>query len=36
VLSAGGRKDPAAAYEAFRGRLPTTEALLEKRGLKAA
>jgi peptidyl-dipeptidase Dcp len=36
VLSAGGRKDPAAAYEAFRGRLPTTEALLGKRGLKAA
>ena len=36
IYSAGGRRDPADAYVAFRGRLPTTEALLEKRGLKRA
>ena len=30
---AGGKRDAAEAYKAFRGRLPTTEALLEKRGL---
>jgi peptidyl-dipeptidase Dcp len=36
IYSAGGRRDPAEAYVAFRGRLPTTEALLEKRGLKRA
>ena len=36
IYSAGGRHDPAEAYMAFRGRLPTTEALLEKRGLKGA
>ena len=33
IYSAGGRQDPADAYIAFRGRLPTTEALLAKRGL---
>jgi peptidyl-dipeptidase Dcp len=33
IYSAGGRRDPAAAYKAFRGRAPTTKALLEKRGL---
>jgi peptidyl-dipeptidase Dcp len=34
IYSAGGRRDPAEAYVAFRGRLPSTDALLEKRGLK--
>jgi peptidyl-dipeptidase Dcp len=34
IYSAGGRRDPAEAYVAFRGRLPATDALLEKRGLK--
>jgi peptidyl-dipeptidase Dcp len=33
IYSAGGRRDPAAAYQAFRGRPPTTKALLAKRGL---
>ena len=33
VYSAGYRRDPADAYRAFRGRLPTSEALLKKRGL---
>jgi peptidyl-dipeptidase Dcp len=33
IYSAGGRQDPADAYVAFRGRLPKTGALLEKRGL---
>ena len=33
IYSAGYRRDPAEAYRAFRGRLPTTEALLKKRGL---
>ncbi|MGE0627289.1 MAG: M3 family metallopeptidase, partial [Hyphomicrobiaceae bacterium] len=36
IYSAGGRRDPADAYIAFRGRLPDTQALLEKRGLIAA
>jgi peptidyl-dipeptidase Dcp len=36
IYSAGGRRDPEAAYKAFRGRLPTTRALLEKRGLAGA
>jgi peptidyl-dipeptidase Dcp len=36
IYSAGGKRDPADAYKAFRGRLPTTAALLEKRGLTAA
>jgi peptidyl-dipeptidase Dcp len=33
VYSAGNLRDPAEAYNAFRGRLPTVEALLKKRGL---
>jgi peptidyl-dipeptidase Dcp len=33
IYSAGGKRDAAEAYTAFRGRLPTTEAMLEKRGL---
>jgi peptidyl-dipeptidase Dcp len=36
IYSAGGRRDPAAAYKDFRGRAPTTKALLEKRGLAAS
>lgn len=36
VYSAGNSADPAELYERFRGRLPTPDALLEKRGLKAA
>jgi peptidyl-dipeptidase Dcp len=32
IYSAGGRQDPADAYKAFRGRLPTADALLRKRG----
>jgi peptidyl-dipeptidase Dcp len=33
IYSAGAKQDPADAYKAFRGRLPKTDALLEKRGL---
>jgi peptidyl-dipeptidase Dcp len=33
IYSAGNLRDPAEAYEAFRGRLPTVDALLKKRGL---
>ncbi len=33
IYSAGGRQEPGEAYEALRGRLPTIETLLEKRGL---
>ena len=36
IYSAGGRRDPAEAYKAFRGRPPTTKALREKRGLAAS
>jgi peptidyl-dipeptidase Dcp len=36
IYSAGGRQDPAEAYISFRGRLPQTRALLEKRGLVAS
>ena len=36
VYAAGGARDPAEAYRAFRGRMPTVEALLEKRGLASA
>jgi peptidyl-dipeptidase Dcp len=36
IYSAGGKRDPQAAYEAFRGRLPTPDALLKKRGLVEA
>jgi peptidyl-dipeptidase Dcp len=32
VYSAGGSRDPADAYKAFRGRLPSSDALLRKRG----
>ena len=34
IYSAGNLRDPATAYKAFRGRLPTVEALLKKRGLE--
>jgi peptidyl-dipeptidase Dcp len=33
VYSAGGARDPEDLYKAFRGRLPTPDALLKKRGL---
>jgi peptidyl-dipeptidase Dcp len=33
VYSAGNLRDPAEAYTAFRGKLPTPDALLAKRGL---
>jgi peptidyl-dipeptidase Dcp len=33
VYAAGGTRDPAEAYKAFRGRLPSADALLRKRGL---
>ena len=33
VYSAGNLRDPGEAYEALRGRLPTVDALLKKRGL---
>ena len=33
VYSAGYRRDPAESYAAFRGRMPSTEPLLRKRGL---
>ena len=33
IYAAGGARDPANAYKAFRGRLPSPEALLRKRGL---
>lgn len=36
IYSAGNRRDPAEAYTKFRGRLPTSEALLKKRGLDQA
>ena len=36
IYSSGGSHDAAEAYVAFRGRLPQTRALLEKRGLVAA
>jgi peptidyl-dipeptidase Dcp len=32
IYAAGGAQDPADAYKAFRGRLPSAEALLRKRG----
>jgi peptidyl-dipeptidase Dcp len=35
IYSAGDTRDPAQAYTLFRGRLPTPDALLEKRGLAA-
>ena len=33
IYGAGNLRDPAEAYKAFRGRLPTVDALLKKRGL---
>jgi peptidyl-dipeptidase Dcp len=36
VYSAGGSRDPAELYTAFRGRLPTPEGLLRRRGLVEA
>ncbi len=36
IYSAGNSRDPAELYTAFRGRMPTPRALLEKRGLAAA
>jgi len=33
IYSAGGRQEPDAAYIAFRGQLPTPDALMKKRGL---
>lgn len=36
VLSAGGSRDPAELYIAFRGRLPSAEALLKRRGFADA
>jgi peptidyl-dipeptidase Dcp len=33
IYSAGGSREPAEAYKAFRGRLPNADALLRKRGL---
>lgn len=36
IYGAGNLRDPAEAYKAFRGRLPTVDALLKKRGLAEA
>jgi peptidyl-dipeptidase Dcp len=36
ILAAGGSRDPGDAYRAFRGRLPTADALLRKRGFAEA
>jgi peptidyl-dipeptidase Dcp len=36
VYSAGGSRDPSELYTAFRGRLPSPEGLLRKRGLREA
>ena len=33
IYSAGNRRDPAEAYTLFRGRLPTSQAMLKNRGL---
>jgi peptidyl-dipeptidase Dcp len=33
IYSAGNLRDPVEAYKSFRGRLPTVDALLKKRGL---
>lgn len=32
IYSSGGKREPGEAYKAFRGRMPTVEALLEERG----
>ena len=36
IYAAGGSRDPAEAYKAFRGRLPNADALLRKRGFAEA
>jgi peptidyl-dipeptidase Dcp len=36
IYSAGGSRDPETLYTAFRGRLPTADALLVRRGLADA
>jgi peptidyl-dipeptidase Dcp len=36
IYAAGGSQDPVEAYKAFRGRLPSAEALLRKRGFEPA
>jgi peptidyl-dipeptidase Dcp len=36
IYAAGGSRDPAEAYTAFRGRLPSADALLRKRGFAPA
>jgi peptidyl-dipeptidase Dcp len=36
VFERGNSRDPAESYKAFRGRMPTADALLRNRGLKAA
>jgi peptidyl-dipeptidase Dcp len=36
ILAAGGSREPGEAYTAFRGRLPTPDALLRKRGFAEA
>jgi peptidyl-dipeptidase Dcp len=36
IYAAGGSRDPADAYKAFRGRLPSPDAVLRKRGLAEA
>jgi peptidyl-dipeptidase Dcp len=36
IYAAGGSRDPAEAYKAFRGRLPSADALLRKRGFADA
>ncbi|MEL7230079.1 MAG: M3 family metallopeptidase [Pseudomonadota bacterium] len=36
VYSAGGSVDPEDTYKAFRGQMPSTQSMIEKRGLKAA
>ncbi len=36
ILAAGGSRDPSEAYRAFRGRLPSADALLRKRGFAEA
>ena len=33
IYAAGGSKDPAELYRAFRGKMPTADAMMEKRGL---
>jgi peptidyl-dipeptidase Dcp len=35
IYAAGGARDPAQAYQAFRGRMPSVDPLLKKRGLVA-